>query len=69
MKIKNIIVGLMIYGNKIPNQVTKNKHKRFLCDMYLISYNSQNCLNEHKPYYNNNKRAKIILPELYNNKL
>lgn len=52
----------------VGNQITKHDHKQFLCNICLCAhYKTQNELNEHQIYCDNNKCGKIVLPKPYNN--
>lgn len=52
----------------VGNQITKHDHKQFLCDTCLCAhYKTQNELNEHQIYCDNNTGVKIVLPKPYNN--
>ncbi|KAE9523187.1 hypothetical protein AGLY_016420 [Aphis glycines] len=53
----------------VGSQMTKDGHRRLLCKMCLNSFDTENKLNDHKHYCGNNKAAKIVLPEPYNNTL
>ncbi|KAL4101314.1 hypothetical protein QTP88_021334 [Uroleucon formosanum] len=51
------------------SQMTKDGYKIFLCKICLNSFDTENKLNDHKHYCDNNKTAKIVLPESYNKTL